>query len=79
MKELKQFHLYAKLDQNNIDVDSILSQFQTHYWIDHNLSFGMYNKYFYTLPFQFNYLYEFYQDFDDVKSNNKCNTLYLNN
>jgi hypothetical protein len=30
----------------------------------------MHNEYFYTLPFHFDYLHEFYKDFDDVKSNN---------
>jgi hypothetical protein len=70
MIQLKQFHLYAKLAYNAIDNDMILSKFKNQYWFDHNLSFGMHKNYFYTFPFHFDYLYQFYQDFHYVKSNN---------
>jgi hypothetical protein len=70
MTELKQFHLYAQLGDRSIDTDIILSQFKNQYWFDHNWSFGMHTKYLYTLPFHFDHLYEFPQDFDTVKSNN---------
>lgn len=70
MKQLKEFHLYNKLFLSPIDNDRILSEFKSEYWFDHNLSFGMHFNYFYTLPFQFNHIYEFYQDFNFIKSNN---------
>jgi hypothetical protein len=57
MIEIKQFHLYAKLNRKLIDNDDILSHFKNQYWFDHNWSFGMHEKYFYTLPFRFDYLY----------------------
>ena len=55
---------------NRIDNDNILSEFKNQFWFDHNWSFGMHGNYFYTLPFHFDYLYEFYEGFNDVKSNN---------
>jgi hypothetical protein len=70
MIELKQFHLYARVDQWSENSSSILSQFQTQYWIDHNLSFGMHRNYFYTLPFYFDSFYDFIFGFNDVKSSN---------
>ncbi len=70
MKELKEFHLYAKLDADSINSDLILLEFKNEYWFDHNLSFGMHENYFYTLPFHFDYLYRFYGGFRRVKSNN---------
>jgi len=36
MKELKEFHLYAKLDADFINSDLILSEFENEYWFDHN-------------------------------------------
>jgi hypothetical protein len=51
MIELKQFHLYAKLNKNQIDVDEILSRFKQQFWFDHHWFFGMHGEYFYTLPF----------------------------
>jgi hypothetical protein len=72
MTELKQFHVYAKLDSNAIPSDIILLSFQDQFWFDHHWSFGMHGrnyKYFYTLPFHFDYLYEFYNGFNDVRSN----------
>jgi hypothetical protein len=69
MNQLKQFHLYAKLDQGLVDRDKILLNFKDQFWFDHNYSFGMHGNYFYTLPFNFDYLYQFYQGFNDVKSN----------
>ncbi|CAF3317800.1 unnamed protein product [Rotaria sp. Silwood2] len=69
MIELKQFHLYAKLNKDPIDIDNILSSFSGKFWFDHNLSFGMHGRYFYTLPFYFNDLLEFYEGFDGVQSN----------
>jgi hypothetical protein len=46
MKQLKQFHFYAKLDDsfNN----NILLEFKNEYWFDHHWSFGMHRNYFYT-------------------------------
>ena len=60
MNQLKQFHLYAKLSQYSIDRNEILSRFKYQFWFDNNYSFGMHNRYFYTLPFHFDYLHEFY-------------------
>jgi len=37
----------------------------------------MYDKYFFTVPFDFDYLYEFYKGFDNVKSNNP--SILINN
>ena len=76
MIELKQFHLYAKLHQYEY-YHNILSKFQDQYWFDHNWIFAMHGRYFYTVPFHFNYLYEFYGDFNDVKSNNP--EIFINN
>jgi hypothetical protein len=70
MKELKEIHLYAKTYKYSINCDKILSGFKNKYWFDHNWSFGMHRNYFYTLPFHFDYLYEFYGGFKNVKSNN---------
>jgi hypothetical protein len=70
MIELKQFHLYVKLDKYSINCDKILSGFKNEYWFDHNWSFGMHRNYFYTLPFHFDSLYQFDDGFREVKSNN---------
>jgi hypothetical protein len=72
MTELKQLHLYAQLRpvDSPFNYDIILLQFQNQYWFDHNWSFAIYGPYFFTLPFHFDYLYGFYGDFDNVKSNN---------
>ena len=70
IKELKQFHLYAKLERNFIIQNQIVSRFKNQYWFDHHWSFGMHDKYFYTLPFHFDYLYKFYESSNDVQSNN---------
>jgi hypothetical protein len=70
MNELKEFHLYAKLNKHYINCDEVLSGFKSQYWFDNNLSFGMHGEYFYTLPFHFDYLYDFYEGFNDVKSTN---------
>ncbi|CAF3927456.1 unnamed protein product [Adineta steineri] len=70
MIKLKQFHLYARLYKEPIDIENVLSQFKTRYWFDKNLSFGMHGTYFYTLPFYFDDLYEFSIGFDNVKTNN---------
>ncbi|CAF3948599.1 unnamed protein product [Adineta steineri] len=63
MIELKQFHLYAKLQECPIDNENFLLGFQNQFWLDHNWRFGMHEKYFYTLPFHFDYLYEFSNNF----------------
>jgi hypothetical protein len=70
MRGLKQFHFYARSPSYSDNQENILSQFQNKYWSDHNWTFGMHRNYFYTLPFHFDYLHEFYKGFDDVKSNN---------
>jgi hypothetical protein len=70
MIELKQFHLYARLDQGPVDRNNILTKFKDQFWFENNILFGMHEQYFYTLPFHFDYLYKFYQGFNDVKSNN---------
>jgi hypothetical protein len=70
MKELKEFHLYAKIHAYSINSDLILSEFRTQFWFDHNWSFGTHDNYFYTLPFHFDYLYEFYNGFMRVRSKN---------
>ncbi|CAF5164288.1 unnamed protein product, partial [Rotaria sp. Silwood1] len=69
MPKLQQFHLYAILTQDLIDIKSILSTFKNHFWLDHNWTVGMHDKYLYTLPFHFDKLYDF-TDFDRVDSNN---------
>jgi hypothetical protein len=70
MIELKQFHLYAKLNKNQIDVDEILSRFKQQFWFDHHWFFGMHGEYFYTLPFHYDYFYGIHQGFNDIKSSN---------
>jgi hypothetical protein len=70
MKKLKEFHLHAKLDQTFIISHQILPGFENQYWFDHNWSFGVHDKYLYTLPFHFDYLYRFSESFDYVKSSN---------
>jgi predicted CopG family antitoxin len=71
MTQLNQFHLFVKLcERGGISQERILSNFQHQYWFDHNWFFGMHERYFYTLPFHFDHLHEFYRDFNDVKSSN---------
>jgi hypothetical protein len=70
MIKLQQFHCYAKLYDNPIDSNIMLSQFKDQYWFDHNWFFGMHGKYLYTLPFHFDHLCDFYHSFDGVKSSN---------
>ena len=65
MKEMKEFHLYAKLNRN-----LILSNFESKYWQNHHWIFAIHDQYFYTLPFYFDSLYRFYEDFQKVKSTN---------
>ena len=77
MINLKDFHLCARLPESLNDNEYILSEFKNQYWYDCNCTFGMHGRYFYTLPYHFDYLYEFYQDFNTVKSNNP-NILRLN-
>ncbi|CAF3604664.1 unnamed protein product [Adineta steineri] len=77
MNELKQFHLYVKLVQLLDNKETLLSQFRDQFWVDHNWSFGMHAKYFYTLPFHFDHLHEFYGGFDDVQSTHS--NILLNN
>jgi hypothetical protein len=79
MIHLKQFHLYTKLDNKPTDIDkkNILLGFQNQYWFDHQLYFGMHDRYLYTLPFHSYYLHEFYGDFNDVQSSN--HQILLNN
>ena len=48
----------------------MLSEFQNQYWFDHNWFFGTHHGYFYTLPFQFDHLYSFPDNFDDIKTTN---------
>jgi hypothetical protein len=48
----------------------ILSRFKSQFWFDRNLSFGMHERYLYTLPFHFDDLYTRFEDFYHVKSNN---------
>ncbi|CAF0910101.1 unnamed protein product [Adineta steineri] len=60
MIELEQFHLYATLNSYD-NSRNVLSQFQDQYWFDHKWTFGMHGTYFYTLPFHFEYLHEFYE------------------
>ncbi|CAF1092654.1 unnamed protein product [Rotaria sordida] len=69
MIKLKQFHLYAVVTQDKIDLKRILSTFQNKFWFDHNWIIGMHDKYLYTLPFHFDKLYNFI-DFDHIYSNN---------
>ncbi|CAF0989499.1 unnamed protein product [Adineta steineri] len=60
MIEFKQFHLYAILESYGYSCN-VLSEFQDQYWFDHKRTFGMHGTYFYTLPFHFEYLHEFYE------------------
>ncbi len=77
MIELKQFHLYARLPFDAKSHEDILSRFENQYWFDHKWTFGMHQNSFYTLPFHFDHLYEFYDGFNDVKSNNR--EVFINN
>jgi len=70
MIELKRFHLYAKLNDNRINRETILLEFQNQYWLNHNWIFGIHGNYFYTLPFHFDQLYQCVDALNDVKSNN---------
>jgi hypothetical protein len=75
--QLKQFHLYARYPDTTLENENIISRFKTQYWFDHNWFFGMHGRYLYTLPFHFDYLYEFDDGFDDVKLTN--NDILINN
>jgi hypothetical protein len=66
IKELQQFHFYAKFN-SNIN-QNFLSNFENEFWFDHNWPFGIYGKYFFTLPFHFNHLHEFPNSFNYIKS-----------
>jgi UDP-galactopyranose mutase len=77
MIELKQFHLYARLPFDVKGHEDILSRFENQYWFDHKWTFGMHQNCFYTLPFHFDHLYEFYDGFNDFKSNNR--EIFINN
>lgn len=66
---LKTFHLYIRLSGSFSDIENILSTFQNQFWFEHDWSFGMHNRYLYTLPFHFRKLYNF-TSFNDMKSNN---------
>jgi hypothetical protein len=52
MVKLKRFHLCSGLT-HSFNRESILSQFKSKYWFDHNWLFGAVERYFFTLPFQF--------------------------
>ncbi|CAF1409656.1 unnamed protein product [Rotaria sp. Silwood1] len=69
MTQLKQFHLFAVLTQDRIDMKRILSTFQNEFWFNHNWIVGMHDKYLYTLPFHFDKFYDFI-DFDYIYSSN---------
>jgi hypothetical protein len=73
MIELKQFHLYAKLQPGGyewlLDPNS-LSRFKSQYWFDRNFSFGIHGDSLYTLPFHSDYFHVSKQVFNQVKSNN---------
>ena len=71
MNELQEFHLYAKLGNYRMNKEIDLPNFQNQYWFNHNLSFGMHDQYFYTLPFHFDHLYKFSNGFNYVKTNNR--------
>lgn len=77
MKELKRFRLYAKQPSFQYNEAIDLSQFKDQYWFNHNSSFGMHGDYLYTLPFHFDNLYDCFQDFNEIKSNN-CDILESN-
>ncbi len=69
MTELKSFHLYAILDQEPTDVESLLSTFRNQFWYDHHWSVGIHGKYLYTLPFHFGKLDDFI-DFNQINLSN---------
>ncbi|CAF4902382.1 unnamed protein product [Rotaria sp. Silwood1] len=71
MTQLKQFHLYALLTHDVIDIKSILTTFRNKFWFDHNWIVGMHDKYLYTWPFSFDKLYDFI-DFNHIYSNNSA-------
>jgi hypothetical protein len=70
MIELKELHLYAKIDPCFNNFGQILSGFTNQYWLDHNWSFGIHKTYFYTLPFHYDCLHEFDNGFKYVQSSN---------
>ena len=76
MIHLTEFHLYTRIDHNRNDINMILSTFQNQFWFDHNWFIGIHGNYLYTLPFQFDEIYDF-THFDDVKSSN--NDILINN
>lgn len=65
MISLKEFHFYAKIP-SNCD-ENILARFENPFWLDRQWIFGMHERYIYTLPFKFDDLYEFSEDFHHVK------------
>jgi hypothetical protein len=69
MIELRKFHFYAKLF-GYLPTGMILMKLQDWYWLEHNWSFGLHGQYLYTLPFHCDYLHDFPNNLDDIKSNN---------
>jgi hypothetical protein len=70
MIKLKEFHFYGKLI-GYFNLNKMISiELQNWYWLKYNLSFGMHEKYLYTLPFYFGYLHRFPNRFQITKSNN---------
>ncbi|CAF1053729.1 unnamed protein product [Adineta ricciae] len=60
MNKLSEFHLYAKLQPNQTKQNQriLLDLKKQQLLSDRNVFFGVYNNYFYTLPFYFDYLHE---------------------
>jgi hypothetical protein len=73
---LKEFHLYVKINRCRIEINKILATFQNQFWFDHNWYFGIHGDYLYTLPFNFEEMYDF-SHFDDIESSN--NDILINN
>ncbi len=69
MIQLKSFHFYAQLGRKPMDVEKLLSTFQTQFWFDHHWTFGIHETYLYTLPFHFDKLQGLI-DFNQIKSSN---------
>ena len=62
--QLKHFHFYVKFSEESVDIETILSTFETRFWLDHHWSIGMHQNFIYTLPFHFNQ----FVDFDKIHS-----------
>jgi UDP-galactopyranose mutase len=55
-----EFDLDVKFDEEQNNIEYLLSIFETQFWINHHWSIKMHKNYLYTLPFHFDQLKDFY-------------------